>query len=289
MIFCAFLDPDSIRKASGLGEVGMDQLLGVLRDLLENCLLAETTDWQVGSELKEAIKAIPDTDLRKKAASILETFANRNRFASFLDPNGTSMNMSVAAVALANRDHAALDVIVTEVPPPYPEGRAEITSVTRFNSSQFASNRSRSARGITLHGGEFLAGQFFQEHFSRLLLVVEKFEIWDYAIGKYGFGGDYYPNLKWWIGFLSQADSDVELTIHTVGNQQSAIQRCLDLLCQDTCVRPMAEIHDKLPHERYLVTNAFTFDIGRGIDLIDPNTGMNRDIRIALSPPWRKR
>lgn len=288
MIFCAFLDPESIRRATELGELGLDQLIGVLRDLLENCLLAETTDgWQVGSELKAAVKAISDPDFRGKASALLETFARRNRFADILKVPQDLPDQPLAAIALANRDLSVLDLIITESVPPHPPGAAEVTSVTRFNSSQFAANRSRLARGVALEGGEYQAAQFFQQHFCRLLLVVKSFEIWDYAIGKYDFGGDFFPNLKWWIGFLSLSDEELKLIIHTEGTQGPAIQRCLDAMCQNTTVRPTVQIHEKMPHERYLVTPAFTFDIGRGIDLIDPRTGKNRDVRLALSPPWR--
>lgn len=86
MIFCVFLDPESVRQAAAQGELGADHLIGVLRALLENCLLAETTDWQVGTELKDAVKAIEEPNLRMRAVALLEKFATRNRFADFLEP-----------------------------------------------------------------------------------------------------------------------------------------------------------------------------------------------------------
>jgi hypothetical protein len=264
--------------------MGMDHLLGVMRDLLENCLVPETTDWQLGAELKQVIHSISDDHNRKRLGAILETLAKRDRFLPILAE--TSGAQSIADAALANRDAPHLDLIITENGLPHPSGRSEVTSLARFNASDFAARRSNAARGVVLEGGEYKAIEFFQKYFSRLLLVAESFDIWDYALGKYGFGDNYPKNLEWWVGFLSGANHRVRLTIHTVDNKLPAVRRCLGEYCEDTTVdfEVKGYEYEKLPHERYLVTPQYTFDIGRGVDLIDLATGRNRDIRIALSP-----
>lgn len=286
MIFCAFLDPESVRKLSGMGVLGMDSLIGILRALLENCLLAETTDWQTGTELKAAVQAIPDQTARMKATALLESFWKRDRFASILDTSNATIDASPAQVALTNRSHHGLDVIVTETPAPHPAGTAEVTAIEAFHSSDFAANRQRMACGIILNEGQMDAADFFKRYLSRLHLVTTKFEVWDYMIGQQ-FGENYFCCLKWWVGFLSEADEQVEFVIHTEGNQFHAIQQRLDSLCEGTCISPSVKQHDHLPHERYLLTKAFDFDLGRGIDLFNPTTGRNRDIRVAISPRLR--
>ena len=283
MIFCAFLDPESVRKLSGMGVLGMDALVGILRALLENCLLAETTDWQTSPELKSAVQAIPDQNARMRAAAILESFWKRGRFAPILQPLGTAEAASPAQVALANRNHPELDVIVTEVSPPYPAGSVEVTSIESFHSTNFAANRQKMSRGVILSEGAMDAAVFFKQYLSRLHLVTTKFEVWDAIIGQQ-FGENFFQCLKWWVGFLSQAEEKIEFVIHTTGNQTRAVQQRLDDLCNGTSIVSFVQQHADLPHERYLITQAFTFDLGRGIDLFDPATGKIRDIRVSISP-----
>ena len=286
MIFCAFLDPESIRQSACQGDLGADHLIGVLRALLENCLLAETTDWQVGTELRDAVKAIQEPNLRKLVGSLLEKFATRNRFADFLKPLEMPSSGSVSAVALSNRDHPALDVILTESSDPHPIGRAEVVPIGRFNSSDFAAKRSQGCRGRTLTKGAMEASPLFDAIFGKLKLArLPKWEVCDYALGEMGFGENYFHNLRWWIEFLADADDPIDFVIHTQGRQQQSIQQRLDDLCEGTGVKASVKLHDSLPHERYLLTGAFVFNIGRGIDLIDPHTEKNRDIHISIAPP----
>lgn len=286
MIFCVFLDPESIRQSAAQGDLGADHLIGVLRALLENCLLAETTDWQVGGELKEVVKAIEEPNLRMRAIALLEKFATRNRFADFLEPLESNADALPAAVALANRDHPSLDAILTESPEPHPPGRTEVIPIGRFNGSDFAANRSHSSRGRTLPNGEMQAAEFFEAFFSKLTLVsLPKWEVCDYALGESGFGENYFHNLRWWIEFLARSDEPIEFVVHTQGRQNQRIQNRLDELSEGTFVRSRVKIHEFLPHERYLITGAFVLNIGRGIDLIDPHTQRNRDIHISIAPP----
>ncbi len=283
MIFCAFLDPESVRKLSGMGVLGMDALVGILRALLENCLLAETTDWQTSPELKSAVQAIPEQNARVRAAALLESFGKRGRFAPILHPLETAEAATPAQVALANRNHPDLDVIVTEVPAPYPAGSVEVTSIESFHGTNFAANRQRMSRGVILSEGAMDAAAFFKQYLSRLHLVTTKFEVWDRIIGQQ-FGQNYYHCLKWWVGFLSQAEEKIEFVIHTTGNQTRSVQQRLDDLCNGTCIVSSVQPHSDLPHERYLVTRAFTFDFGRGIDLFAEDTGKIHDIRVSISP-----
>jgi len=285
MIFCVFLDPESVRQAAAQGELGADHLIGVLRALLENCLLAETTDWQVGTELKDAVKAIEEPNLRMRAVALLEKFATRNRFADFLEPLESNADALPAAVALANRDHPSLDAILTESLEPHLTGRAEVIPIGRFNGSDFAANRSQNSRGRTLPQGQMQAAEFFEAFFSKLTLVsLPKWEVCDYYLGQ-NFNDNYFHNLQWWIEFLAKSEEPIEFVVHTQGHLDQNIQNRLDELCDGTSVRARVKTHDSLPHERYLITSAFVLNIGRGIDLIDPHTQKNRDIHISIAPP----
>lgn len=285
MIFCVFLDPESIRKLSSMGGLGADALIGILRVLLGNCLLAETTDWRTGPELREAVRKIDNQDARVRVSALLETFWKRNRFAAILEVEDKDDAGPVAEIALRNRDSSCLDAIIAESSGPFPAGKVEVTSAEVFHGSDFAGRCQQATCGLTLSEGAIQPADFFKKHLSRLLMVEGKFEIYDRVVGR-DFGPNFFHNLPWWVDFLKQADHDVELVIHTEGRQTHPIQNRLTELCEDTQISPTVVRHndDSLPHERYLKTPAFILNLGRGIDLFDPYTGKNRDLHITFSP-----
>ncbi len=268
-----------------MGGLGADALIGILRVLLGNCLLAETTDWRTGPELRDAVKKIANQDVRARVSALLETFWRRSRFVAILEHEDGDDDVSTAAVALRNRNHAFLDVIITETPRPFPEGKAEVTPVESFHSSDFAARCQQAGCGLALAEGSIQAADFFTKHLSKLLLVEGKFEIYDRVAGR-DFGPNFFHNFPFWIDFLKQAEHGIEFAIHTEGRQTQPIKTQLEELCDDTQITPTVVRHNdnSLPHERYLKTPAFILNLGRGIDLFDPLTGRNRDLHIAFSP-----
>jgi|GEM_PF-6352201 len=285
MIFCVFLDPESVRKLSSTGGLGADALIGILRVLLGNCLLAETTDWRTGTELREAVKKIANQDVRARVSALLEAFWRRSRFVAILEHEDGDEDVSTAAVALRNRSHAFLDAIITETPGPFPAGRAEVTPAESFHGSDFAARCQQAGGGLALAEGSIQPADFFTKHLSRLLLVEGKFEIYDRVAGR-DFGPNFFHNLPFWVDFLEQAKNGVALAVHTEGRQTLSIQTRLEELCEDTQIKPTVIRHDddSLPHERFLKTPAFILNLGRGIDLFDPHTGTNRDLHMTFSP-----
>lgn len=285
MIFCVFLDPESVRKLSSMGGLGADALIGILRVLLGNCLLAETTDWRTGQELREAVQKIANQDVRARVSALLEGFWRRSRFVAILEHEDGDEDVSTAAVALRNRSHAFLDAIITETPGPFPAGRAEVTPAESFHGSDFAARCQQAGCGLALAEGSIQPADFFTKHLSRLVLVEGKFEIYDRVIGR-AFSDNFFENLPHWVDFLKQADHGIELAIHTEGGHTQSVQDRLNILCEGTKLTPKVVRRDdgSLPHERFLKTPAFILNLGRGIDLFDPHTGRNRDLHITFSP-----
>lgn len=285
MIFCVFLDPESIRKLTGMGGLGVDSLIGILRVLLGNCLLAETTDWRTGPELRDAVRGIVNQDARMRVSALLETFWKRSRFAAILEVEERDESAPTSTIALRNRDHDCLDAIITEATAPFPTGAAEVISAESFHGSDFAGRCQQVSAGLALAEGVILAADFFKKHLSRLLILDGSFEIYDRVAGR-DFGPNFFHNLRWWIDFLRQAGRDVELVIHTEGGQTQPMRNRLADLCENTQVSPSVVRHDDdtLPHERYLKTSAFILNLGRGIDLFDPHTALNRDLHLTFSP-----
>lgn len=286
MVFCVLLDPDSIRASAAAGEWGEDHLIGVLQCLVQNCLIAETESWRFSPELADAIKGIKDQDARVKAGALLETLEKRSRFVGIIDDSGFELDTPLVEVARAQANHADLDVIVTQGGQPDPAS-VEFTKIQQFHQSNFAQNRQRKSCGVNLEPDKQSAPEFFSQHFAKLHLADTEFHVIDYAIGEMGFGSNFHDNLPYWIDYLKLRGRPSKFVVHTIQSRQQgttrSIETRLERLAQGTQITTKVEAHQDLPHERFLVTTQFCFDIGRGIDLFNPATGMNRDIRLGLS------
>jgi hypothetical protein len=286
MIFCVLLDPDSIRASAAAGEWGEDHLIGVLQCLLQNCLIAETESWRFSPELALAIRGIQNQDARLKAGALLESLEKRSRFVGIVDDSAFDLDAPLSEIARAQVRHPNLDVIVTQGGAPE-AATVEVTKIQHFHQSNFAQNRQRMACGVNLEPDKLSAPDFFNSHFSKLHLTETDFHIIDYAIGDKGFGSNFHDNLPFWINFLKLRGSATKFVIHTIQPKQpgtlTSIKNRLERLVMGTKITTEVIAHADLPHERFLVTTQFCFDIGRGIDLFDPHTAKNRDIKLGLS------
>jgi hypothetical protein len=285
MIFCIFFDPACVKSAVDAGPLGLDHLLGIFRCMLENCLLAETIDtYRVGLELAEAVQAIPETaenlGARKRVVALLESLKLRRRFAPVLEDDPERYDAPLTQIAQANRNNPNLDAVITALRTDE-QGLAEVVLFASFHQSHFAARRQKAACGTRIEPGKLSAKEFFALHLARLLLVCRQFHIVDSVIGK-EFAGNFHEALPHWIEFFKTCNEMVELTIHTTGKQTSSVKAYLKQLCIDTRISPDACRHEDLPHERYLTCEAFSFLIGRGIDLFDRD-GMCRDLDIKFS------
>lgn len=285
MIFCALIDPDSIRASAAAGEWGEDHLIGVLQCLLQNCLIAETTySWRFGGELADAIKGIKNQDARLKAGALLEALDKRSRFVGIIDDSAFDLEAPLYSIAQAQAKHPNLDVIITQQNSPT-ESLVEFSLIQHFNQSNFAQERQRRSCGVIVENAELSASEFFGKYFSKLHLAETELHVIDYVIGD-KFTSNFSRNLPFWIDFCKSLNRSLKFTIHTtpgLGDSISRLKNRLAYLAQESRVIPEVKIHDELPHERFLVTKQFCFEIGRGIDLFDPDTGKNRDIRLGLS------
>lgn len=284
MIYCAFLDPESITAADDGGGIGSDHLIGVMRNLLESCFLAETSSWRLGHELLAAIGNLPDQNTRLKMNALLETFKKRHRFVDAIDDSTSEENLSLGAIAIQQHAGSSLDIIITEYIPS--EASAiEVTSITRYNRSNFEQVRQRLfANGCEIQTGTIRHDELYKKCFGRMLEGGEDFTIEDYYIGK-EFSDNYYENLPYWCEYFESSNRAICVTIIT---QQStaatlrSLERRLSELTDGTKVTFQVSTVSNPRHERFFRSTAFSLNIGRGIDLCDER-GMNRDISIRFS------
>jgi hypothetical protein len=283
MVFIVAIDPRSIQTLIDKGELGEDLLLGIFEALLQNCLLAETSTWRVGIELMETVRKIKDPDIRKKVVSVLEIFGHRekNRFVPVIDGYIGDYDTCLSEIIGNQSNNRELDVVVSETGPQ--DGVLEYVSPLRFNNSNFARTRSRSACALIYAPKAKRAHELLQEAFGRLARHAETIEIYDRQMGK-TFGGGYHEAIPHWCSFLKECDRDLQVLIHTTHDWAKAIEKVFQENLSDSKVRirVLGHLEDQQPHDRFLRACQFTLDIGRGVDLFDKD-GWCRDVKIGLS------
>src|ERR1039457_3575469 len=93
MVFYVYFDPALISVAMQGGSLCLACLVGVVRDLEQNCFLAEFDDWHVQEEIRDNVRLLEDKLLMldnedgaalsaaiKCLKSLFATLAKRNRF-----------------------------------------------------------------------------------------------------------------------------------------------------------------------------------------------------------------
>ena len=284
MIYCAFLDPESISAVDDNGGVGSDHLIGVMRNLLESCFLAETSSWTVGSQLSEVISKLPDQDTRTKLIALLETFSKRDRFINLIEDHAIEEDFPLGIIAINQSKDAGIDIVITEVSPTVQTAN-EVCSIKNYNRSNFENNRQRNfANGKEIAPGRYKYDELFRQCFGRMLQGGDDFKIEDYMIGK-EFSANYYQNLPFWCEFLKSADRNLNVTIITQNSSPSIIQSLrtrLNQLTENSNISFDVQTVLNPRHERFFRSTSFSLNIGRGIDLCDDN-GMNRDICVRFA------
>lgn len=284
MIFVVALDPASISACGSQGAIGGDHLVGVLQSFLQNCLLAEIAGtWRLSQELKVAVKGIPDQDARKKVITILEKLADptRSRFVEVIHGFEDDYETEIGAMLASQTENRDLDVVVCEREPA--SSSVEVTSIQRFNQSNFARVRSQKACSIVYAPGSRTADEVLNEAFGRLFRHAESVAIFDRVMGK-DFGGNYFEAIGHWCRFFRGVDRRFTVRLHTTRGRESNIREKLEKELAGSSVGFVVVVHDEeeQPHDRFLRACGFTLELGRGIDLFTRD-GTCRDVKIGLS------
>jgi hypothetical protein len=284
MIFVVALDPESISSCAKQGNIACDHLIGVLLALNQNCLLAEFSGtWRLSGELRNAIKSIEDQGTRKIASSLLESMLdpNRYRFVETITGHEDDFDTPLGEL-LANHLHdPELDAIISEQQ--VSQGSIECTSISVFNQSNFARDRSKAACALIFSPGKRTADQLLGQAFGRLVKYCDFVEIYDRQMGK-TMGGNYYDAIEHWCRFFAAENRNFELRIHTTRDQARSVKQKFTEQLEDSNVKLKVFAHDEeaQPHERFLRSSCYTFDVGRGVDLFD-REGNCRDVKIGMS------
>lgn len=292
MFFNTYLDPESLTVANQNDK--NDLLISILRRWSENCFILVFEDDHQREIIKEKISLINDPDDKKKIKVLLSIFEKRNRYNYRIKPNYENQENDLASI-IKQISELDLDFLLLEdssVNGIDTSKLEEFCSILKYEHSVFEDKRQNiSNSGYTLIGNEYGYSEFYSLIFRKALQNANTIQIWDRLLGsKWGDNFDY--NMKLFIEYIesiTKYPESIKLEIHC--EQPSG--RLGETIIDDLNSYRIGKISNieikvyfynprKLSHQRFLITDQIAIDIGRGVDLIDKNTGKNRDTSISI-------
>jgi hypothetical protein len=289
MVFFVYLDPAVIHAASAAGTFGWESLTAMLRGFVQNCVVLDFDDYRWAPSIRTELAAAEEVFDRSLVKKLLVQIEKRNRIMpQFQDDYSGRPELDLVTEQAGK---AELDCIVAEAPGSLPsDSRARITRLACYQSSGFEQERSEiAAHGREYSGGELGEADFLRSNFSKLLRFARRIEVCDAMLGP-KFSDNFKHGLKLFLDLVSRestSESGCEIVLHseeseragflgdTVQEHQQRLPKTIKLRVQFYCAR-------SLPHERFLWTDQFALEIGRGMDFLDPKTRKNRDVSLNL-------
>lgn len=276
MVFYADLDPSVVTRACENQPYGFQCLIAILRGFTQNCCIIDRNGEISGALAKRVGELRGDSD-RKTLGDILEWLKKHSRFVE--DPEDA-------------------DVIINESTTPSPAaqqpGRPESCALANYQFTEFEHERSLSAfAGVTLPYGLHSNHEFMDAYFGKALRHAQRLTICDGSLGE-NFNANYKLSVGEFIPWLRGAN------LH--GQRCSITFKCCAPLLKRSGVPRKewqadhsrlaevraffaeqdvaAEFYRFLPHDRFILTDQFALEIGRGMDFLN-HDGRNRDVSIA--------
>jgi hypothetical protein len=293
MVFYIYLDPPVFSVAAVGGRLGLQALAAVLRGFLQNCLLLDFDDYRWETGIRRALSTHAEVFDRSVIKKFLVQFRKRNRIVPvFQDDYSGKKDL---AFIIDQAPAADLDFILAEEVVALPTGCAtETATLATYQETDFEARREEAAsNGREYSGGELDEEQFLEANFSKLVRHASRIEICDALCGR-KFADNYEYTVKRLLGLLGVVLAEperCELVLHCEKSprdhhliSQLARHRPPRLAGMNisVCFYDPSAGRQCLPHERYLSTDQFGLEIGRGMDFLDSNTAKNRDVSLNL-------
>ena len=292
MVFFVYLDPALVRAAANAGELGWSVLAAILQAAAQNCVVLDFDDYRWQARIRSELDACSPVFERSLIKTYLATLATRNRLVPcFKDDDSGRREIDIVA---AQAEDAELDCLVAATPVTLPKGCcAESTTLASYLSSRFEQARSKvAAHGREYSGGELDSTEFLRVNFRKLLRHASRIEVCDAILGR-KFSDNFKHALERFFNLIRvdcHAPDGCRVVIHCEGsNRADYLHETVLRLQVNLPPRIQVEVRlysspngQCLPHERYLWTDQFALEIGRGMDFLDRSSGKNRDVSLNL-------
>jgi hypothetical protein len=299
MVFYVYFQPELIREALSDGEDAIQLILGILKDLHENCYMLVFEDYRWQTSIKEFLDEWPNTMTKKRIQTLLQKFKNDKRYIYTLLPDYSSNKPDIEVVydqALAKD----IDVIIVEADnvDRYQSSDFLVTRRSHYYSTNFEYGRNEIAvNGKTLLNEELEENQFLRIYFRKVFKYSSEIVFCDRICGKSSLTDNYKYSLKHLFDLIEKElnnPNELRKIIFHIGNPGGSgyryvIDEIRSLRKGRISTVPIeVNFYDEspstpsanLPHQRFIKTDQIVLDIDRGLDFLNITTKKCRDTRI---------
>ena len=290
MYFYVYLHPEVFAEAQSDGEHAQSLLISILSNFLKDCFLSVFEDDRWNQEIKDHLETWPSNMTKIKIQSILAVFKKRNRILFNIRPDYLSEKNDLKCV-FDQASNLEIDLLVIDEANHRDfMDRFEISTIKSYYYSKFFYSRSElNENGKTCVLGEMDQDSFLEYHFNKGIKYAKKIHICDRFVGSKNLPDNFLYTIKVflaWLGNILYDPDNCEIIFHT-GQPKGEGAHHIEHKIKSYKIRFLKKtkvsiiFYDKLPHQRFLLTNQIAMDIDRVMDFFDKNTKKCRDTRIT--------
>ena len=290
MIFNVCFDPKVIEAAAANGPYAIQALIAMLRGFSANCVLFDFEDTRLQHGIRAALDALPPQADRSEIAALFKGLMKRRFVSVMQDPDWAAPESDIQHAFWQAHAHGVQLVVTGE------QGHPEVPSadLATFQHTAFERERfTRALNGRVFVRGELSEADFLTSNFANALRYAARIQICDRILGS--FGDNFEHTIKVllrWLEPILHNPPACEITIHCqrVAGRDDHLCHMVRSFRFGRLAQTVTKVafyenpagRHALPHDRYIWTDQFAFDIGRGMDFLDRETRKNRDVSINL-------
>jgi len=289
MYYYVYLHPDVLAEAQRDGELAQNLLISILRNFLQDCFLTVFEDDRWSQEVKDILETWSSNMTKTKIQSILTIFKKRNRMLFNIKPDYLSEKTDLKCV-FDQVSNIEIDLLVIdEANHRDSMDGLEVSTIKSYYHSKFVDKRSTSENGKTCELGKMDQVSFLETHFKKGIKYAKKIHICDRLVGSKNLSDNFLYTIKIffaWLGSILYDPDNCEIIFHTgqpkgVGAHHIEHEMKYYKTKYLSKTKISVYLYEKLPHQRFFLTNQIAMDIDRGMDFFDKNTKKCRDTRIT--------
>jgi len=296
MYFYVHFNPEIINRFVDDELSGNQLLIPLFRNFTINCFLLDFLDYRDKTSYQEYLDKLPTNSLRSELKKIYGVLYKRNRIIPCLTVNYNE-NISDTESVISQAKEKNIDIIIVD-------NNEEIENITEceccyieeVSNSEFEKKRFAFYEGKIFLESEESETDFLNKVFYKGLKYADEIEFFDKIFGK-RFSDNYeYTTAKIfkWLNNVLNDQKKCTIKFHCEepdGVRSDFIKEKLKEF--KTKYLPHTKIiiqfykvltvMGSMHHERYILTNQIALELGRGMDMLNRNTGRNRDSKYSYT------
>lgn len=297
MLHLVYFAPENLSDPVVLTDAGAALLVGVLRSLLQNCLLLDFTDYRFDQRIMAEAENLPPS-ISKIVKTLLARLAKTNRIVRALQDDYSGGSDLALLATQAERLGLELVIIRQEDQWDAAATRVSRVSVLEFPMSDFETQRSHGMADRHFNDDEMAGERFIDLFVVPFIRYAERLEIIDGSLGE-NYRDDYAYTLDRFLAAVGHSchwKERVRVTIHCCRGAGTKPDYVRDTVTEfarkhgldgrvDVVFYAQPGQAFRFKHDRCLVSEMGVLNIGRGFDFVHKTDGRLRNTLIGFGGP----